>query len=415
MGKISGVSTGIINNVDGFYTTQTGGGGGLTAPALGTNSGVQVLSSNISSVNPGLNASFNRTTVGLTSYSHTDFVRLAAKKTYKTFFAVTSDGKLHYNTSTGSWMSGATTDSEWHEDTSNPSGTSGNWTDVATDDQSALAIRGGDVCFRGYGNYRQRGDGSTGSSSIWIKTYDGSTDAASRVYMGYRVSYLVTAAGKLLSSGYNYDGQTGVGTSSGQTASWTDITPAGVTVASFGFGYRCAKFIDQNGDVWSFGDNGQLHSGPLWTSSSDRLSPTQSTNTQPFLGAEIIGGACGDMFSILDTNGQLWVQGEGGGRINPAGGTTDKKNAWYTSGSAGDYVGGFANGTTSSSDQIVYYIKNDDSLLLSGLDAQNMTASHNSTGSKTSGTSPYNIFTAPGNKIHMVAGNVSQYIVVYKP
>lgn len=413
--KINNVDTSGTSGINNIFGSGSGGGG-LTAPAIGSTNGVQTFGGNITSLNTGLDATFNRGPHGLTNYAHTDFVRISAKKNKETFFAITNDGKLHYNTTTNSWMVGMTIDGEWHEDTSNPTGTSGNWTDIVSDDQSSLAVRGGDICFRGYGNYRQRGDGSTSSTSTWVKVYDGSSDAAVRVYMGYRVAYMVTASGRIYSTGYRYEGMTGEGTTSGQQSSWTNITPAGITVDphAVGVGYRSCKFIDTNGDVWSFGDNNNENSGPLATGTSDNLVPTQSTNTQPFLGGKLLGGADGDMFFILDSSGQLWAQGEGSARTNPLGGSTDRRNNWVSIGTAGTWTeGSDAMTSVSGSDQITYFVRSDGSMDISGLDGAEMTASPSSTGVAQSGAAPFNVL-GSGNNVHMVSGGVNNFMVVYK-
>ena len=204
--EINGVSTSGTTGVNNIFGSGGGtGGGGLTAPDIGTTSGIQVFGGSISSINGGLNSSFNRGPVELTQYTSSDFVAIAAKRGYNTFMAVTNDGKLWYNSNTTTWMAGITADSSWREDTVSPAGTSGDWTWVSCDNNSAAAIRGGDVCFKGYGNYGQRGDGSTSSTSSWVKTYDGSSDAAVRVHLGYRISYLITEPGKLYSPGSRYE------------------------------------------------------------------------------------------------------------------------------------------------------------------------------------------------------------------
>lgn len=409
--EINGVSTSGTTGINNIFGS---GGGGLAVPSLGASSGVQIFGSNISSVNSDLHSGYNRSTLGLTSYSGSDFVTMAIKKTYATAFVVTSDGKMHYNTSSSSWMTGATVDGNWHEDTSNPTGTSGNWTWVSCDDGNALAIRGGDVCFRGYGNYRQRGDGATSSTGAWEKTYDGSTDAAVRVYMSYRVAYMITASGRLYSTGYRYEGMTGDGSSTGQSATWTDISPTGITCESFGAGYRCAKFIDQNGDVWSFGDNNNQHAGPLVTSTTDLLVPTQSTNTQPFLNGTMMGGADGDMFAIVASNGDVYVQGEGGGRMNPEGGTLDYKNAWSRMNTVSGTVTAVSPPVTGagSADRADYWVKTDGSLLLAGSSTATLTASSSATGTAITGNPPYTVL-GSGANVYMVHGASNRYIVGY--
>jgi hypothetical protein len=411
--KINNIGTSGTTGINNIFGSG-GGGSGLTAPSLGTNAGVQVYGGNISSVNTDLDASFNRGPVGLKTYSGTDFVRLAVKEEYNTAFAVTSDGKLHYATDNTTYLTGYTADGEWHEDTSSPSGTSGNWTDVTCDDRSVAAIRGGDVVFRGYGGDRQRGDGSTSTANTWVKTYDGSTDAAVRIYLGFRVSYLVTAAGKLYSCGYRYEGMTGEGTTSGQQPNWTDVTPSGVAVRSLGYGYRSCKFLDSNGDVWSFGNNSNNNSGPLVTSTSNILTPTQSTNTQPFPNGTIIGGGCSDMYLILDSSGQLWVQGEGYARYNPDGTNVDKKGAWASIGSSGTYTANsYGQGTFGSADQIMYLVRSDGSMDVMGLDGSPMAAAPHPTGVAPTGNPPFKVFTDTANNVHMASGNINLAIVAY--
>lgn len=411
--EINGISTSGTTGVNNIFGSG-GGGGGLSAPSLGTTSGIQTFGSLISSINGDLNSSFNRGEVGLTQYTSSDFVVIAAKRGYNTFMAVTNDGKLWYNTNTNSYMSGATTDSSWHEDLSNPVNTSGNWTWVSCDNSSAMAIRGGDICFRGYGNYRQRGDGSTGSTSIWVRTYDGSTDAAVRCYLGYRVAYMLTASGKIYSCGYRYEGMTGEGTTSGQQPTWTDITPSGRTVVDIGVAYRACKFIDDQGDVWSFGDNGQQTSGPLYTSNADIITPTQGTNNQMFAGGKILGGSGAKMWFIMDANNQVWMQGDGAGREHTTGNANDYKNNWTAMDSAGDYtLGSFVVNGESTSDNLSFFVKSDGAVVFSGIDGINLTASADANGTRQSGNPPYDMFTSASNDVGKISGNINRYLVTY--
>ena len=410
--KIGGVATSGTSGVNNIF--GSGSGGGVSAAPLGTNAGVQVFGRSLSTLNADLDSTFNRSAVGLTQYSGSDFICACVRKNSKTAAVVTNDGKLHYMTTSSAWVFDWNTDGDWHEDTASPTGTSGNWTWIDCDDQNFMAIRGGDVVFRGYGNYRQRGDGSTSSISTWVKTYDGSTDPAVKVYLNYRISYLITQSGKIYNCGYRYDGQTGEGTSSGQQASWTDITPAGITVADIGFGYRNAKIIDSLGDVYSWGDNANQHSGPLDTGTADNLSVVRSTNTQPFLGAKFFGGGSGDLFVIRTSNGEIWAQGEGGGRERPDGSTSDIKNAWtHLSSLDGVYAEPYmSHGQTNNSDNISFMTKTNGEVTINGTDASGLTASPTATGTSQSGNPPFDVLGGSQN-VKFANGNYNHFIVVY--
>lgn len=415
--EINGISTSGTTGVNNLFGSGSGGGGGggITIPAIGTTTGIQMFGKAVSTLNPAITSAYNRTEVGLTQYSGSDFIAMGVKKNYATAFVVTNDGKLWYNTTTATYISSRTVDGQWHEDTQNVTGTSGDWTWVSCDDNSAMAIRGGDICFMGYGNYRQRGDGSTSSSTQWIKTYDGSSDPAVRCYLNYRVAYIQTQSGKILSTGYRYDYQTGENTASGQQANWTDVTPSGVTVTQIACGYRSCKFLDGNGDVWSFGDNLNRTSGPLYASNTDLRVPTQSTNNQQFAGATWLGGFDGDMYMIVDSSGDLWIQGEAGSRMSPDGSLTDRKDAWYKP--------SIANGTFSTdnlmmpqgsqSDNLAYLVRNDGSILMTGTDAQEMTATQAADGNELAGNPPYATFTDSANNVYQAIGNVNRYLVTY--
>ncbi len=353
--------------------------------------------------------------MGLTSYAGDDFKAVAVKKNYNTAFAVTNDGKLHYITNTTTWMTGATADFEWHEETASPTGTSGNWTWVDCDETSAVAIRGGDVCFRGYGAYRQRGDGLTSNAGTWTKTYDGSTDAAVKVYLGYRVCYMITAGGKIFSCGYRYEGMTGEGTATGTQPTFTDITPSGITVVDVCYGYRSAKFLDSDGDIWHFGDNANQTGGPEINGSGDRWTPENGTDNGDFVDAHLVTGGSGDMFVVLGDDEKVYVIGEGSGRENPYGGNGDERGDYDDSSSLNGVYSPplMAMGQYSSGDNISYMTKKTGEVTILGLDGANLTGSTTTTGTNQSGVAPFTVLGGSQN-VFFCTGNVNRFIVIYQ-
>jgi hypothetical protein len=320
MASISGQSTTNINDVDGFYTTS--GGSGIspnTLPALGVNGTVQVGGGSIIT-NPGVTIDFN---IGATS--NNTFSKIVGRTdsgvTWIFLIAIKTDGSLWYNISNGqspSFNSWATTkDGEWHR-----YGSDNDWTDISAENACFTAVKNGDLMFVGYGAYRQRGDGSTSSTSSWVVTNN--TLTWTKTSLGFRLHGAITDTGHAYFCGYNYDYMSGQGTSSGSNATLTreqnSLTGCTDVAASC---YRHCKIL-KDSNIYSQGRNNSNFSGPLITSTSDINGPTLS-----YSGGDIAKIFRGNYWAYmaLTTTGQLRFAGNGSYRARPDGSTTSMQGA----------------------------------------------------------------------------------------
>lgn len=331
MGEISGVPTADINNIDGFFTTQ-GGGGGITPNSIDAagSTGTQIIGSGVISSNPDVTLNFN-----IGASITTRFTKIEGGGLYNNFVAITANGELWYNYEPGAaYANWTTADSTWRR-----YGTDTNWDDISmyTPDNVVMAVRDGDLWFVGYGSFRHRGDGNTASESSWIEIQDSLT--WSKIRVGYRKSIAITTTGEVYFSGYNYDYMTAQGTQSGSTATRTrdQNNLTGVTEAEAG-SYRTALLV-KDGNIYQTGRNNYRMGGPLIASTSDVNGPTLSYN-----GGDVVT-VCGltywSAFAITNT-GQLRFAGTGSYRQRPDNSTASQS---FTT-NAMDVIDGGATGYT---------------------------------------------------------------------
>jgi len=331
MGEISGVPTADINNVDGFFTTQ-GGGGGITPNSVASagSTGTQLIGSAVILTNPDVTLAFN---IGEEITQR--FVKIEGGGERDVFLAITSNGELWYNiAATETYLSWPVKDATWRR-----YGSDTDWDDIAYDEgySVCMAVRDGDLWFSGVGTGRQRGDGSTTSSASWIEIQDSLT--WSKIRLGYRKSIAITSTGEVYFSGYNYDYMTGQGSQSGNTATRTrdQNNLTGVTDADAGC-YRTSLLV-KDGNIYQTGRNTYLMGGPLISSTSDVNGPTLSYD-----GGDVVT-VCGltywSAFAITNT-GQLRFAGTGSYRQRPDNSTSSQN----TTSNAMDVIDGGATGYT---------------------------------------------------------------------
>jgi len=316
MGEISGVPTSDINNVDGFYTTQ-GGTGAQENPIV---TGAQLYGTTSFWMRADVPITFARSE----AFTTVTFSKIECSRAYTQVMALTSSGQLWYNCSANSWLgSGFTADKTWRR-----YGTDTDWTDLTGGYQSWGAIKGGDYYFMGYGGYRQRGDGSTNSSTGWSMVNNNQT--WTKVYMGVRTTWLINSSGEAYSTGYGYDYQTGQGTTS--TISTFAREKNNLTnIVDVSSGYQCTWLRDSSGNTYFTGNNAQQLAGPLITTGSDRNGPMPASTAAAHYNCAKLGsfsyyGGC-----HIDSDGYLRFSGEASSYMRPDNSTADKK------GSSGGY------------------------------------------------------------------------------
>lgn len=313
MASISGQSTANINDVDGFYTTQ--GGSGIspnTIPASGVN-GTVLVGNGTFPTNPLVTVDFN---IGITDAN--SFTKITCRADTIAMIALKADGSLWYwAQADATYMSWGTADGTWRQ-----YGTDTDWTDISSESQCFSAVKGGDLMYVGLGSTRMRGDGSTSSTTSWVVVNSALTWVATS--LGYRLHAAVTSTGHAYFCGYNYEYQTGQGTTSGSNAtltreqfSLTDCT--GVASSA----YRHCKIL-KDGNIYSQGRNSNDFSGPLIIGTSAINGPLLSYSGGDI--AEIFRGNYW-YYMALTSTGQLRFAGEGVFRARPDGSTADMKGA----------------------------------------------------------------------------------------
>jgi hypothetical protein len=314
MAEISGVPTADIDNVDGFFTTQ--GGGGITPnamPAAGVN-GTTLVGGATIPTNPIVTAPFNIST----TTSHT-FTKIQVRNDRdNAIIALKADGTLWYNIGTGvPFSSWAVTDSTWRQ-----YGLDTDWTDIAAGNAVFTAVKGGALLFNGNGGFYQRGDGFATSTTSWIVTNNTLTWA--QTSLGYYNAMSLTTSGEVYCCGYNWNYQTGQGTTAGSTLTYTreQLNITGATFIQCG-AYNSNRII-ASGNIYVTGGNNQNLAGPLITVTGDINGPLLSYN-----GGDVVFVSPATYFNVfaINTSGQLMFAGGSSNYTRPDNSTTQQKGA----------------------------------------------------------------------------------------
>lgn len=312
MGEISGVPTADINNVDGFFTTQTGGG--ATVHPITT--GAQLFGT----LNYFMRSDISKTTARSLAFTGATFTKIECNREYTQVMALTSSGQLWYNCDDSRYLgSNFTADKTWRR-----YGTDSDWTDLSGGYRVWGAIKGGDYYFMGLGNYRQRGDGTTSSSTGWTNV--NSSQTWSKVWIGYRHTWLINSSGEAYSSGYGYNYMTGQGTTS--TISTFAREKNNLTnIVEVSEGYRCAWLRDSSGNTYFTGNNTRGVAGPKITSSTAQDGPLAASTTADNYNCAKLGSYSFHAGCHIDSDGYLRFSGYGNSYMRPDNSTTNKQFA----------------------------------------------------------------------------------------
>jgi hypothetical protein len=314
MGEISGVSTADIDNVDGFFTTQTGGGGsGVTANPIAT--GAQLFGATSFWMRSDVGAELARSV----AFTDVTFTKIECNRQYTQVMAITANGQLWYNCNDSTYLgSSFTADKTWRQ-----YGSDTDWTDISGGYGVWGAIKAGDYLFMGQGGFRQRGDGQTGAKTGW---YTANTSQTwSKVYMSFRHTWLISASGEAYATGYGYDYMTGQGTTS--TISTFAREKNNLTnIVEVTGGYRCSWLRDSSGNTYFSGNNAQRVAGPKISSGSDQNGPLSASTTADNYNCAKLGSYSYHGGCHIDSDGYLRFSGEASSYMRPDNSTLDKKN-----------------------------------------------------------------------------------------
>ena len=314
MAEISGVPTADIDNVDGFFTTQ--GGGGVSPDSLLTGAGTMVAFTTSAAFYPSINYEFNKR-----SYSSHSFTKLSVSADYQTVWGIKSDGTLWFCAiERGYWttaISESNADGEWHQ-----YGTDTDWTDISSGRQCFGAIKGGDYYFVGRNNKYQEGNGTTATRSDWTLANNSLT--WEQCSLGEEHTVLRTSTGQVYTCGRNNNYATAQGTTSGYTTVLTreDNLLTSVTWVGAGNGDSSAVI---SGQIYFTGQNSGPHAGLQSTSQSD-VNGFTAVNAAI---TDVVSTHHQSRYSLIavTTNGSIRFAGYGNSKVRPDNSTASQTSA----------------------------------------------------------------------------------------
>ena len=328
MASISGQNTSNIDQVDGFFTTQ--GGSGISPQPVLT-SGTQAAQVGESWFNPDVTQTFFRGA----STTH-KFVKMASIHNYGQFIGIKANGELWYWANSNIYGQAMfTTLNAWTR-----YGTDTDWEDVTGGQITWGFIKGGDFYFMGYGGWRMRGDGGTATESSPALISSSETWVA--VSMSAQTTTIRNTAGEMFFAGYNTDYGTGQGTTSGQTATFTQEQNGLTGVTHHSAGYRRCVMV-RGGQIYTTGNNIQRSAGPLIASNSAINGPILT-----YSGTDIVTVTCfGDDATLaITTGGQVRMAGEANQYSRPDNSTQDQKGTTGQANEAFSILTGAGSGWT---------------------------------------------------------------------
>lgn len=209
------------------------------------------------------------------------------------------------------------------------------WTQIRVTNDRAMGINGGKLFFIGANSYGQNGNGSTSANYNSFVQVGTDTD-----WVDVRISRFWSVAIKgasdvVYTAGRNSLGQTGQGTTSGNTTSWTAIDDTNFTNTGATFilcDYDGGMLIT-GGAVYAWGDE-DFNQRLGTAATSDIVTPVQTGKVSGVFATDWVTAGMNPSASYLvNTSGELWHHGNTGSGDYPSalnGGTLPSDN---TSGS----------------------------------------------------------------------------------
>lgn len=268
--------------------------------------------------NPDVTPDFN---IGL-AYTANSFVKIVTVTSIGVqFHALKSDGTLWYWSTSTTYMASPnfTADGTWRQ-----YGTDTDWTDIDGGQNCWGAVKGGNLMFLGNGAYRQRGDGSTSTVSVWTTVNTAGNWVS--IQMNYRHAWAINSLGEAYATGYGYDYMTGQGTTS-TIATYTREQNNLTNIVEAAGGYRCSMLRNSSGDVYFTGNNTNGYAGPQITSTASQNGPVLAVSSATNYVCAVLCSFAYDGGCHIDSTGYLRFHGEGSGWLRPDNSTVDAKGA----------------------------------------------------------------------------------------
>ena len=241
MASISGQNTSNIDQVDGFFTTQSGGG----LPLIPLDTGVNMGGGIVPSVRPDM-------TYEYLNYKITtdNVVELTARNNITILpqiWAIKSDGSLWYYFLSNNRTLGFTpVIGAWTR-----FGVENDWQKLASGTDWSLAIKGGDLYASGYSANFAHGYSSGAECPTW--TLINNSETWIDISCGNSHSVAITDTGKVFCAGSNGDYQTMQNTNSGNTTTFTQEHTLGTWSGIAAGGPR--SFLIKSGNIYLSGYN----------------------------------------------------------------------------------------------------------------------------------------------------------------
>ena len=335
MAEISGVPTADIDNVDGFFTTQ-GGGGGLSTYPLTT--GAYMSGGGVPTVRPDM--TYEYLNYPITTDNIVELTARNGTNAAPQIWGRKSDGTLwYYFLSTNSTGGMTVVIGAWTQ-----YGTDTDWEKITSGYQWNMAIKGGDLYACGYSNDKAHGYTTAAQCPVW--TLINSSETWVDVSCGATHTVALTSTGKVFAAGNNGDYRTMQNTASGDTTSFTQEHTLDTWDAIAAGNSR--SLLVKAGNIYSSGRNSPSISH-FTTSTADLNGPVLT-----YSGGDIVSIAFNTYSgTAIDTSGSLRFAGYGNsnGRLDGSTSALLGTSAWGAMGGIGadtDWTKVWTNSQTSN-------------------------------------------------------------------
>lgn len=347
--KYNGIEMGDIASINGQDVPSGGGGGGAYDPVAGTGTyietiptsgllkmgGMSLSSSVISNETlprfehgstPVVNFSSDVNAEQLiAAESKSDFIKIS----YGRYSAcgITASGQLWELGYSSSFLDGNATTT--FQQVTGVGDSDTGWTDISVGYDGTMGINSGKLYYLGANSFGQAGTGNQ-TSSYGSYTQVGTDSDWVAVHKSRFYSVGIKGSGnQIFSCGRNYLYQTGQGTNSGNTTTWTLLPSTNMTNSNFSFvhvDYDGCIAIRSNGEAFGWGDDDNNERFGL-NNSSDKTVPQAIGYVGGVLQTDWQSAALSRTNSyLINTSGELYFAGEGQYFLRGDNTNTDAKN-----------------------------------------------------------------------------------------
>ena len=172
-----------------------------------------------------------------------------------------------------------------------------------------LISEGGGLWATGRNTWGELGDGTTTDRSTFVVSNTGLPVGTKvvKIVNGDDSTLLLTSDGKVWGTGWNNNGELGIGSTSGTSGTWTQATNniSSLTIVDISIA-TLAAVVDSNGDVYTCGANGSGQTGHGDTNSYTSFTKVTTTLDTPFITHVSVGAS---HILALDSDGNVYTCG----------------------------------------------------------------------------------------------------------